>query len=129
MSEANYGFENSSKASRNKPKTSYILEEAIASVLIKRSPIGQRMEWCNPRVYSTTSSASSSSATSPTASNQASRKNSSEEVKSSTAKSRSRYTFYSMSLVEHRIVKPGTNCLPFPWTHDSDRTSDSDSSR
>ena len=92
-------------------------------MLIKRTSIDQELEWRNPGIYSTASSTSSSRVASPTGSNQPSRKNSTipEEAKSSTTKGQSRYTFCSMNLVERRIIKPGTNCLPFPWTHSSDR--------
>ena len=107
---------------------SSILREAIHSLLVKKPSTEQELE-CpapgttvhSPGTSSPTSTASSTD-TSPVGSNKSSRRNSTipEEAKPSTSKGKARYMFYSTNLVEHRIVQPGTHCLPFPWTHNPD---------
>jgi len=107
--------------SRNRFNTPSILEEDTNIRRFKRSSIEKQLEWRNPclwQVYSTATSASSSLAASPTGSNQTSRKNSENtvEAKSSTTKTQSQYSFYSMNLVEHRIIRPGKDSTLFPWS-------------
>ena len=105
---------------------SSIFKEAINTILVKKPATEEISEWTHPensRYSSSTSSANSTSNstdTSPTGSTQNSRKNSPipDEAKPSTLKKKSRYIFYTTSLVEHKIVQPGSQCLPFPWTHD-----------
>ena len=103
---------------------SSVLKEAINSILVKRLETVPESEWGRDSYrhehstepsYSNSSGASSKDST-PSGSNSNSRKNS-EEAKPSTLKKKSRFMFYSTNLVEHRIVQPGSSCLPFPWTH------------
>ena len=103
---------------------SSILKEAINSVLVKRLETVPESEWGrdsyrhehSTEPTSSNSSGASSKNSTPSVSNSNSRKNS-EEAKPSTLKKKSRFMFYSTNLVEHRIVQPGSSCLPFPWTH------------
>ena len=103
---------------------SSILKEAINSILVKRLETVPESEWGrdsyrhehSTEPSSSNSSGASSKDSTPSGSNSNSRKNS-EEANSSTLKKKSRFMFYSTNLVEHRIVQPGSSCLPFPWTH------------
>ena len=103
---------------------SSVLKEAISAMFVKKPRHNNDAEGSNSLEFSSDSSyensPSSSNDSSPAGSNQNSRKNSPnpEEAKPSTLKKKSRYTFYSTSLVEHKIIQPGSDCLPFPWTHD-----------
>ena len=106
---------------------SSILKEAINSVLLKRLETVPESEWGrdsyrhehSTEPSSSNNSVASSNDSTPSGSNSNSRKNS-EEAKPSTLKKKSRFMFYSTNLVEHRIVQPGSSCLPFPWTHSRD---------
>ena len=103
---------------------SSVLKEAISAMFVKKpgnksdSERKVSSEFSSETSYE--NSPSSSNDSSPAGSNQNSRKNSPvpAEAKPSTLKKKSRYTFYSTSLVEHKIIQPGSDCLPFPWTHD-----------
>ena len=108
---------------------SSILKEAINAILVKKPIPEEESEWTVSTTSGYSSRTSSKHGTpcskdcSPAGSSQVSRKNSPipDEAQPSTLKKKSRYTFYSTNLVEHRIVQPGSNCLPFPWTHSHDR--------
>ena len=105
---------------------SSILKEAISAMFVKKPGTHQDSERTNSTStefsseVSSSNSPSSSNDSSPTGSTQNSRKNSPvpDEAKPSTLKKKSRYTFYSTSLVEHKIIQPGSDCLPFPMTQD-----------
>ena len=105
---------------------SSILKEAISAMFVKKPGSPQDSERANSTTLelssdtSSSNSPSNSNESSPAGSTQNSRKNSPvpDEAKPSTLKKKSRYTFYSTSLVEHKIIQPGSDCLPFPWTHD-----------
>ena len=103
---------------------SSVLKEAISAMFVKKPGNKHGSENRNSLGFSTETSyensPSNSNDSSPAGSNQNSRKNSPvpAEANPSTMKKKSRYTFYSTSLVEHKIIQPGSDCLPFPWTHD-----------
>ena len=103
---------------------SSVLKEAISAMFVKKPGNKQGSDHRNSLGCSTETSyensPSCSNDSSPAGSNQNSRKNSPvpAEANPSTMKKKSRYTFYSTSLVEHKIIQPGSDCLPFPWTHD-----------
>ena len=101
---------------------SSILREAISALLVKKPSTGHTVErrdtgtsFYSPWTSSPTTTANSTDIT-PAGSNNGSRKNSTipEEANSATSKGKFRYMFHSTNLVEHRIVQPGSYCLPFP---------------
>ena len=116
------------KVSTRHNMKSSILKEAISAILVKKPISEQKSEWTvsstsgNSSRTSSKNSTSNSKDSTPTGSCKHSRKNSPvpDEAQPSTLKKKSRYTFYSTNLVEHRIVQPGSNCLPFPWNHNHD---------
>ena len=112
----------------NTKMKSSILREAINSLLAKKPSTGQELEGSSSGVtfYSPWSSSPNSTANSTdisrVGSTKSSRRSSTipEEAQSSTSKGKSRYMFHTTNLVEHRIVQPGSHCLPFPWTHNTE---------